>query len=147
MQTRQIDAFVAENPTFLILFGAGNEGQEQALGTVRSTSTCKNCLSVGATQQSDALLRSMQPLVDDGFFCYWARDVLRTSNLSAMFPCCTDVGGRLGNSCVQNCCDAMPLFDSSLPCCINQTTCGTNRSCSVESGNLYSATNIAEFSA
>lgn len=146
MQTRQIDAFVADNPTFLILFGAGNEGQTSALGTVRSTGTCKNCLSVGATQQSDALLRSTQPFVDVGFFCYWARDVLRTPNLSALFPCCTDVGGRLGNSCVQNCCDAMPLFDSSLPCCINQTTCDTNRSCSVESGNLYSATNIADFS-
>jgi subtilisin family serine protease len=147
IQTRQIDAFVAENPTFLILFGAGNDGQASALGTVRSIGTCKNCLSVGATQQSNALLRSMQPFVDDGFFCYWARDVLRTSNLSAMFPCCTDVGGRLGNSCVQNCCNAMPLFNASLPCCINQTTCDTNRSCSVESGNLYSATNIAEFSA
>jgi subtilisin family serine protease len=146
MQTRQIDAFVAENPTFLILFGAGNDGESSELGSVRSVATCKNCLSVGATQQSDALLRSMQPLVDDGMFCYWARDVLRISNVSALFSCCTDVSGRLGQSCVQNCCSAMPLFNSSLPCCINQTTCGTNRSCSVKSGNLFSATNVASFS-
>jgi hypothetical protein len=68
MNSRAIDAFVFSNPTFLVLVASGNDGMQGALSTVGSTAACKNCLVVGATQQSEVLFRSMSPFVDNGQF-------------------------------------------------------------------------------
>jgi subtilisin family serine protease len=132
MDARAVDAFTFSHPTFLVLLAAGNEGEKDVLGTVGSTSTCKNCLVVGATQQSEALFRSMSPYVDDGHFC---------STFAALDSCCMNP-----LNCVQRCCPVLSKVNSSLPCCANQTTCGNSGTCSVESGNLRSARNVASFS-
>ena len=48
-QASQFDRVAYENPDYLILFAAGNDGEWSQYGaTVGSPATCKNCLSVGA---------------------------------------------------------------------------------------------------
>ena len=137
IQSKAVDAFTSSNPTFLILFAAGNQGLVALTGTTAPPGTCKNCLSVGASQQSDALFRSMQPYVDDGVFC-----PLVPANRSLVTdPCCTNP-----LSCVNRCCNWTSPLNMSLACCASQTTCGYSGSCSVKSGNLRSATNMASFS-
>jgi subtilisin family serine protease len=55
-EARQIDEFCWENPTFLPVFPAGNDGSRATYGgnsgqsTVNSPATAKNCLAVGATE-------------------------------------------------------------------------------------------------
>jgi len=135
IQSKAVDAFTSSNPTFLILFAAGNQGAQAVTGTIVPPGTCKNCLTVGASQQSDALFRSMQPYVDDGLFCPPA------NNSRVTDPCCSNP-----LSCVNRCCNWTSPLNASLACCANQTTCGSSGSCSVASGNLRSSTNIAAFS-
>lgn len=132
-QDRSIDAFTYLNPASLVIFSAGNNG-ENGFGTV--TKSCKNCLMTGATQQSDALFRSMEPYVDPGWFC----PVFRPANSSSTAACCRDP-----LSCVSQCCNYIDSANMSLACCAAQTNCGSGE-CSVESGNLRSPTNIASFS-
>jgi subtilisin family serine protease len=134
--SRAIDAFVFSNPTFLVLVASGNDGVQRALSTVGSTAACKNCLVFGATQQSEVLFRSMSPFVDNGQFC----SALGPES-KVLDPCCGD-----SLSCVDSCCHATFLLNTSFPCCANQTTCGNDINCSVESGNLRSARNVAAFS-
>lgn len=88
-----IDAFTSANPQFLVLMAAGNDGANAFSKTVTSPSTCKNCLSVGATQQSDELLRSMQPYVDPGYYCRRVNDP----------TCCRFVDWRVSCVCVCAC--------------------------------------------
>lgn len=52
--SKDVDDFMFKNPEFLVLFAAGNFGSCSAFGTVRGPSTCKNCLSVGASHNSFA---------------------------------------------------------------------------------------------
>lgn len=52
-QTAEVDRFVQENDDMVILFAAGNTGHFSASGTVSAPATCKNCLSVGASQTSN----------------------------------------------------------------------------------------------
>ena len=134
--SRAIDAFVFSNPSFLVLVASGNDGAQAPLGTVGSSATCKNCLVVGATQQSEVLFRSMSPFVDNGQFC---SKLGPQSKL--LDPCC---GNPL--TCIDSCCHAMSLLNTSFACCANQTTCGNDSNCSVQSGNLRSARNVAAFS-
>ncbi len=55
-ESYQIDMFCWENPTFLPVFPAGNDGNQITSGgdsgtsTVNSPATAKNCLAVGATE-------------------------------------------------------------------------------------------------
>jgi hypothetical protein len=88
---------------------------------------------VGATQQSDALFRSMSSYVDPGWFCPFVG--------ATREACCSN---RL--TCVNRCCNWLNLTNMSLACCESQTTC-SGKTCSVESGNLRSAINVATFSA
>ncbi len=129
-QDRSIDAFTSANPASLVIFSAGNNGA-RGFGTV--TKSCKNCLMTGATQQSDALFRSMEPFIDPGWFC---------PVLGIAFSCCSN---RL--SCVtQQCCSVVDAANMSLACCGQQTKCSAGGQCSVESGNIRSAFNVASFS-
>jgi subtilisin family serine protease len=143
VRMRQTDEFISSNPTFLVLFAAGNNGisdPNRDLGSV--TNNCKNCLIVGASQQSDALFRTMSPFVDDSAFCPIASLLSNRSNGSlAVDPCCANP-----LSCVGRCCNWTSPANMSLTCCAEQTTCGGMSSCSVESGNIRSATNVAAFS-
>eukprot|EP00741_Cyanophora_paradoxa_P005315 tig00000870_g5154.t1 len=52
---RKVDAFVWENPDFLVLFAAGNDGQYPG-ETLGSPATCKNCLAVGAISATTGLM-------------------------------------------------------------------------------------------
>lgn len=47
---RQIDNFVNQNQDFVVVVAAGNDGALADGYTVGDPATCKNCLSVGATQ-------------------------------------------------------------------------------------------------
>jgi hypothetical protein len=49
-QARDVDAFMLDHPDMLIMFAAGNEGNVGDGNTVGSPATCKNCLTVGASQ-------------------------------------------------------------------------------------------------
>lgn len=131
-ESRATDSFTADNPTFIVLFAAGNSGLSGEMGNIEGTGSCKNCLTVGASQQSDALFRSMQPYVDDGYFC----DMLGLRSGGCANP--------LNN--VNRCCFVMSQLTMSLPCCANQTTCLNEGDCSIASGNIRSATNVAGYS-
>lgn len=91
----------------------------------------------GATQQSDALFRSMQPFVDPGWFCSF-----RLLPPTPLNPCCVDPLSCLAPLC----CNYTSNLSMSLACCGDQTTCQAGSECSVQSGNIRSATNIASFS-
>ena len=129
---------------FLVLMAAGNNGANAFSKTVVSPSTCKNCLSIGATQISDNLYRGAKPYVDQGWFCTYY----------PTYPCCnTTLGTPSGITCVQTsdtvspCCSVVSAFKMSLPCCPTQYTCSPNPSvCNVTSGNIRSAYNVAGFS-
>jgi subtilisin family serine protease len=141
---RAADAFIHDNPTFLILFAAGNDGVANPNRVLGSNHvTCKNCLSVGATQQSDELFRSMSPFIDDGAFCPFSALLSNRSNGTlAADACCADP-----LTCVNRCCSWTNVANMSLACCALQTTCSPpHQPCSVQSGNIRSATNVAAFS-
>ena len=54
VMTADTDKFVFENPDFLVLFAAGNDGDTDPPDhTVGAPATCKNCLSVGASQSDE----------------------------------------------------------------------------------------------
>ena len=126
---RTIDSFVSINTKSLIVFSAGNEGAK-GFGSINKA--CKNCIMVGATQQSDSLFRSMSPYIDPGWFCTF---------VGSNDPCCAN---RL--TCTSQCCNWLNRANMSLACCKDQTTCSA-KTCSVESGNIRSAINVASFSA
>jgi serine protease AprX len=131
---QNVDAFTSANPTFMVLFAAGNSGYDTDLGTVGTPGTCKNCLTVGASQQSDFLFRSMHPYVDGGSFC---GSILNDT-------CCISPAGP--RSCLDRCCEYTSVWNTSLDCCANPPSCVSTGSCSLESGNIRSATNVADFS-
>jgi subtilisin family serine protease len=133
--SRAVDVFTSANPTFLVLFAAGNSGQTSDLGQVAAPGTCKNCLTVGASQQSDALFRSMQPFDDGGSFCSLRGQFPQISD-----PCC---GNPL--SCISKCCLWPSSVNTSLSCCADPPTCANSGGCSVP-GGVRSATNVATFS-
>ena len=60
----QVDKFCWENPTFLPVFPAGNDGDratrngDSGTSTVNSPATAKNCLAVGATQTAGVVATS-----------------------------------------------------------------------------------------
>lgn len=45
----EIDKFMHEKQDFLVVTAAGDTGDQERQGTVASPATCKNCLTVGAT--------------------------------------------------------------------------------------------------
>ncbi len=116
-----------------MVFAAGNDGENSVSRTVGSPGTCKNCITVGSTQLSDSLFRSMSPFIDQGRHC----------NFSPNSGCCAN-NGRL--TCVQTsptvspCCSLTTAARMSLACCPTQVTCN---GCSVESGNIRHAYNVA----
>ncbi len=82
----------------------------------------------------------MQPYVDPGWFC---GPEFRLNPSVLLNPCCANP-----LSCVASqCCDYPNLLNMSLACCSIATNCNGGAVCSVESGNIRSATNVASFSA
>jgi hypothetical protein len=79
----------------------------------------------------------MEPFDDDGSFCNEASP----SPATLLDLCC-----RSPRSCVQRCCEHTSALNMSLSCCAVQTTCGGTSECSVLSGNIRSARNVAHFS-
>eukprot|EP00889_Picochlorum_renovo_P001863 jgi/Picre1/28893/NNA_004289.t1 len=67
----QIDAFCWENPTFLPVFPAGNDGDRatyngnSGTSTVNSPATAKNCMAVGATQTREQRRKTLVPGFDE----------------------------------------------------------------------------------
>ena len=62
-QSQDVDEFVWDNPDMLILYSAGNDGAEGAdadnivdQGSVTSPGTCKNCVTVGASENNRAAI-------------------------------------------------------------------------------------------
>ena len=54
VMTAETDEFVYNHPDMLVLFAAGNDGdKDPPHHTVGAPATCKNCLSVGATQSDE----------------------------------------------------------------------------------------------
>ena len=49
IRSRDVDAFVYQNPDFLVIFAAGENGLLDAEGSIAEPGTCKNCLTVGST--------------------------------------------------------------------------------------------------
>ena len=130
-----------------MLVAAGNNGENAFSKTVGSPATCKNCISVGATQLSDELFRGMKPLVDQGWHCKY----------SFSSGCCATQSSSGGLSCVQTsdtpspCCAFTAATKMSLACCPTLYTCIVGSSgCpvdpSVNTGNIRSAYNVAKFS-
>jgi len=56
ISAQEIDRYVFDNPDFLVLFAAGNDG-EKGLYSIGEPATCKNCLAVGASQNAEAAYR------------------------------------------------------------------------------------------
>ena len=132
------------NKDFLVLYAAGNSGGLSDSRTIGAPGTCKNCITVGATQLSDSLFRGMKPFVDQGLHCS-----LTTSGCCAA----TTDGTPRGLTCVQTsdtvspCCSLVQNAKMSLACCPSQYTCSAcSPPPSVESGNLRHAHNVATFS-
>ena len=50
--TTQVDEFMAQRDDMLILFAAGNSGADGP-GSIGAPATCKNCLTVGASENND----------------------------------------------------------------------------------------------
>jgi hypothetical protein len=75
----------------------------------------------------------MSPYIDPGWFCPY---VGKQND-----PCCANP-----LTCTSQCCNWIDRANMSLACCKDQTTC-SGKTCSVESGNIRSAINVASFSA
>jgi serine protease AprX len=120
-QAKHIDDFVHTHQDFLVLVAAGNDGQLAAGYTVGAPATCKNCLSVGASQLNADQVAADAVYIDPSMFC----DHLASppSCCKAKPPTCTR----------KDCCDAAAAAGSCAPCC--DTPC-----------SLTSANNLAEFS-
>ena len=124
------------NRDFLVVFAAGNSGSNSFSRTIGNPGTCKNCITVGATQLSDSLFRGMSPFIDQGYHC----------RLSPNTGCCANNGAR---NCVESsptvspCCELTARTRMSLACCPTQVACS---GCTVESGNIRHAYNVATFS-
>ena len=113
-----------------MLVAAGNDGSNSFSKTVGSPATCKNCLSVGATQLSDALFRGMKPMIDQGWHCQKG-----FSNTG----CCASPS--FGRSCVQ-------ISETNSPCCSFTSATRMSLACcpTAFSSNVRHPYNVATFS-
>jgi hypothetical protein len=53
----EVDKFVHSHPDFLVLYAAGNDGEE-GVYSVGEPATCKNCLAIGASQNAEKAYRT-----------------------------------------------------------------------------------------
>ena len=66
---KQIDDFVNQNQDFVVVVAAGNDGALADGYTVGDPATCKNCLSVGATQLNADQVQADAECVTRFFLC------------------------------------------------------------------------------
>jgi subtilisin family serine protease len=122
-----IDNFVFRYEDFLVLVAASNDGLNADDRTVGAPATCKNCLSVGATQLNADQVAADAAYTYPSSFC----DQVLESNRPR---CCISVPP----SCdVADCCAAGTSQGVCFTCC--------NRPCTVP-GHSPSASNLAAFS-
>jgi hypothetical protein len=84
-EAAQVDAYCWENPSFLPVFPAGNDGDtgdNSGATTVNSPATSKNCLAVGATQTS---AEGLDAGAGRGFKV-WTAEASTGPALSSTFP-------------------------------------------------------------
>jgi len=60
----QVDTFSYENQDFLILYANGNSGDTGAAGSIGTPATAKNCLSVGASMNTDSFFERLGATCD-----------------------------------------------------------------------------------
>lgn len=81
-QTSEVDKFVHEKDDMVIVFAAGNTGHFSNSGTVSAPATCKNCLSVGASQTSNKNFMDAINHID-------LQEVLNILKLPSVEACCS----------------------------------------------------------
>jgi subtilisin family serine protease len=122
-----IDDFVFNNDDFLVLVAASNDGMNADDKTVGAPSTCKNCLSVGATQLNADQVAADAVYTDPSSFCDQLPPDLRPRCCSSLPPSCE----------VADCCSAVGNFGVCFTCC--------NKPCTIAQ-HSPSASNLAAFS-
>jgi hypothetical protein len=124
---QSIDNFVFQREDFLVLVAASNDGLNAEDKTVGAPATCKNCLSVGATQLNADQVAADAVYIDPSSFC----DQLQPGSRPR---CCLS----LPLSCeISDCCAAVDAFSFCFTCC--------NKPCQIP-GQSSSANNLAAFS-
>jgi subtilisin family serine protease len=122
-----IDDFVFRNEDFLVLVAASNDGLNADDKTVGAPATCKNCLSVGATQLNADQVAADAVYSDPSSFCNQVHPDSRPR-------CCNSEP----TSCnFADCCAAVVAHGVCFACC--------NKPCTV-TGHFPSASNLAAFS-
>jgi len=102
-----VDQFVWDNPTFLILFAAGNDGVDADrdgvidLNSMQMPATAKNCISVGATENNRPSGSLPMPVIDKDWDFYWPND----------YPSAPIAGDHVSDDE-----DGMAAFSSRGPC-------------------------------
>ena len=124
---KAIDDFVFKNQDFLVLVAASNDGLNADDRTVGAPATCKNCLSVGATQLNADQVAADAVYTDPSSFC---------SQLSASNQprCCLSSPSTCE---MQDCCEAVVANGICFTCC--------NQPCK-HATRAPSASNLAAFS-
>jgi subtilisin family serine protease len=122
-----IDDFVFQNDDFLVLVAASNDGLNADDKTVGAPATCKNCLSVGATQLNADQIAADAIYTDPSSFCDQLRPDVRPRCCISSPPSCD----------VADCCTAIVDHGVCFSCC--------NKPCTVAQ-HSPSASNLAAFS-
>jgi subtilisin family serine protease len=122
-----IDDFVFKQNDFLVLVAASNDGLIADDKTVGSPATCKNCLSVGATQLNADQIASDAMYTNPSSFCDRIQQDNRPRCCLSSPPSCE----------VTDCCAAVVDYKICFSCC--------NKPCTI-SGPAPSARNLAAFS-
>lgn len=85
---RDVDAFTWENPDFLTITAVGDAGETWASGTVASPATCKNCLSVGASDTFNEQYREaalFRDPMEDMCDCKYPRSCSQSETVKGTF--------------------------------------------------------------
>ena len=110
-QALDIDAFntvggAAARQDFLVIVAAGNDGLAALDATVGAPSTCKNCLSVGASETNADQWAADAVYVNPSLFC---------SGSKQPAACCSGQGQ--GTCRAKDCCDAAAAASTCYQCC------------------------------
>mmetsp|Transcript_59456 Transcript_59456/g.140576 ORF Transcript_59456/g.140576 Transcript_59456/m.140576 type:complete len:1566 (-) Transcript_59456:75-4772(-) len=113
IKSRDVDKFMYEKGDLLIVFAAGERGLLEAEGTLAEPATCKNCLTVGASETWNEHYREMtrhRDAMEDLCKCEFPSFCTRSSI----------VAGEAVTSPAKRTAALLPLLEAT-PCC-NDTT-------------------------
>lgn len=101
---KQVDQFAYDNPDFLILVAAGNDGVKDGVitGTVGAPATCKNGLAIGASQTTNAGWKTSISYTDWDYMYQKAKEQVNDIPPQSAGGCCKHSNVKVQDYCCES---------------------------------------------